>query len=220
MIIAAATEQEHADILHQVMKRAEQLGIKFNKEKIQYKVDTVKFLGHVITPEGVRADSSKVQAIVEVPTPEDKAALQRLLGMTRYLAQYIPGEATLTAPLRQLLCKDIVWRWQHEQDEALKKLKAARVNAPVLKFYDPGRQLVIQADASKDGLGACLIQEGHPIAYASRALRDAEQRYAQIEKELLAIVFAMKKFHQYVYGVSVQVQSDHKPLEAILKKPL
>ena len=114
----------------------------------------------------------------------------------------------------------MVWLWQHEHDEAIKKLKVALTNAPVLKFFDPKKQLDIQADASKDGLGACLLQDGHPIANASRALTVSERNYAQIEKELLAIVFAVRKFHQYVYGVTVNVQSDHKPLENILRKPL
>ena len=86
----------------------------------------------------------------------------------------------------------MVWLWQHEHDEAIKKLKVALTNAPVLKFFDPKKQLDIQADASKDGLGACLLQDGHPIAYASRALSVSERNYAQIEKELLAIVFAVK----------------------------
>lgn len=113
-----------------------------------------------------------------------------------------------------------MWQWQHEHEEAVKRLKDALMTAPVLRFFDPKKQLIIQADASKDGLGACLLQEGHPIAYTSRALIETKKNYAQIEKELLAIVFSVKKFHQYVYGVRVSVQSDHKPLENILRKPL
>lgn len=90
----------------------------------------------------------------------------------------------------------------------------------MLRFYDHERPLILQADSSKDGLGACLLQGGHPVCYASRALTDTEKRYAQIEQELLAIVFAAKRFHQYVYGRLVTVQSDHKPLEVIVRKPL
>ena len=78
-----------------------------------------------------------------MPPPTDKARLQRMLGMTKYLAQYIPGETTITAPLRQLLRKDNMWQWQHEHDEAVKKLKDALTNAPVLRFFDPQKQLVI-----------------------------------------------------------------------------
>ena len=92
--------------------------------------------------------------------------------------------------------------------------------APILSYYDPKEELVTQCDASQKGLGAALLQKGKPIAYASRALTDTETRYAQIEKEMLAIVFSLEKFHQYTFGRLVIVRSDHKPLESILKKPL
>ncbi|KAL0202595.1 hypothetical protein M9458_000613, partial [Cirrhinus mrigala] len=213
MIIAASSEQEHDEILVKVMERAKAAKVRFNGEKIQFKVKTVKYMGHIITPEGLRPDEAKVKAITDMPPPEDKQALQRLLGMTKYLAQYIPKEASLTVPLRQLLRKDAVWQWNPHHSTALMK-------APVLRFYDHKKPLTIQTDSSKDGLGACLQQEAHPVCYASQALSDTEQRYAQIEKELLAILFAARKFHQYIYGRKVMVRSDHKPLENIMQKKL
>ena len=91
---------------------------------------------------------------------------------------------------------------------------------PVLKYHDPSKALTLQVDASDTGLGATLIQEGHSIAYASRVLSDAETRYAQIEKELLAVVFVLEKFCLYTYGRQVKVQSDNKPLEIVATKPL
>ena len=220
MIIAASSEQEHDVILQKVMERAKTANVKFNKDKIQFKVDTVTYMGHIITAAGQKADGAKIKAIVDMPTPEDRQSLQRLLGMTKFLSQYIQNEASLTAPLRQLLKKDVAWQWGPHHNEALKTLKSALTQAPVLRFYDHKKPLTLQADASKDGLGACLLQDGHPVCYASRALTDTEKRYAQIEKELLAIVFAAKRFHQYVYGRPVTVQSDHKPLEVIMRKPL
>uniref|UniRef100_A0A803KB09 Gypsy retrotransposon integrase-like protein 1 n=1 Tax=Xenopus tropicalis TaxID=8364 RepID=A0A803KB09_XENTR len=220
MIIAASTKQEHDDILNKVMERARKLNVKFNKDKIQYLVKEVKYMGHIISSDGVKPDDSKISAILNMPPPQDKKGLMRFLGMTRYLAQYIPKEASLTAPLRMLLKKDILWQWGPEQDKALNLLKSSLTQAPVLSYFDPAKQLEIQADASKDGLGACLMQERKPIVYVSRALSRAEQNYAQIEKELLAIVFATKKFHQYIYGANVKVQSDHKPLQAILSRPI
>ena len=129
-------------------------------------------------------------------------------------------EATITSPLRELLRKDAAWHWSNQHTAAVDKLKTALMQAPVLQFYDRSKPLTIQCDASKDGLGACLLQEGRPLSYASRALTDSEKNYAQIEKELLAIAFATKRFHQYVYGNTVTVQSDHKPLEVIFKKHL
>lgn len=200
MIIAASSEQEHDAILQKVMERAKAANVKFNKDKIQFMVDTVKYMGHIITAAGQRADDAKIKAIIDMPTPEEKQSLQRLLSMTKFLLQYIQNEASLTAPLRQLFKKDVPWQWGPHHDEALKTLKSTLTEAPVLRFYDHKRPLILQADSSKDGLGACLLQDGHPVCYASRALTDTEKRYAQIEKELLAIVFAANRFHQYVYG--------------------
>ena len=91
---------------------------------------------------------------------------------------------------------------------------------PVLKYFDPHQGLELQCDASEKGLGACLMQGGQPLAYASRSLTATEQQYAQIEKEMLAIVFGTERFEQYVYGRRVKVETDHKPLESILKKSL
>lgn len=139
--------------------------------------------------------------------------------MTRYLSQNVPNESAIAAPLRQLLGKDVAWQWHPEHQAALDQLKAAISSASVLRFFDPKEEVEIQADASKDGLWACLMQGKQPIAFASRALSGAEQNYAQIEKELLAIVFALKKFHQYVYGLPVKVQSDHRP-QAIVANPI
>jgi len=169
---------------------------------------------------GLKPDPEKVRAITEYPKPENKQDLQRFLGMVNYLGQFIANLSGRTAPLRLILKKDIEWHWCKEQDDAYQDVKQALITAPTLKFFDVQSAVVIQADASKAGLGACLMQEGHPVAYASRALPEAEQNYAQIEKELLAIVFACEKFNQYVYGKAVVVESDHKPLEMISKKNL
>ncbi|XP_053406305.1 uncharacterized protein LOC128559147 [Mercenaria mercenaria] len=118
-------------------------------------------------------------------------------------------------PLRQLTRKDVVFNWTHEHDEAFDTIKQSVCNAPVLSYYDSKLETVIQCDSSESGLGATLLQEGQPVAYASRALTQTEQNYAQIEKELLAVVFAFKKFHHFTYGRRVFVESDHKPLEII-----
>ena len=220
MIIAAASIEEHDQIIIKVMERAREKNVKFNKDKIQFKVTNVKYLGNILTPEGIKPDPQKVKAISDMPTPHDKAGLQRLLGMVKYLAQYIPNESELTAPLRTLLKKDTQWQWLHEHDKAMENIRSALANSPVLGYYDVKKQVTVQADASQSGLGACLLQDGQPTAYASRALSDAEKNYAQIEKELLAICYACTKFHQYIYGKSVNVQSDHRPLEAIFLKPI
>ena len=220
LIIAGKDEQEHDEALHQVMRRAREANVRFSIEKLQLKIPQVKYMGHLISKEGIRPDPEKVAAITGMPKPDDKKEVERLLGMIKYLQAFIPQESDTTAPLRQLLKKGIGWSWHPEHDEALRKIKEALTTNPVLSFYDVEKPVKIQADASSTGLGACLLQEGKPVAYASRTLTTAEKSYAQIEKEMLAITYSCRKFHPYIYGKPVQVETDHKPLEIIMKKPL
>ena len=220
MIIAAKSTEEHDIILTQVLQRAEERNITFNFEKMQLRVDEVKYLGTIITKEGMKPDPTKVKAIIEMTTPTDKAGIRRLLGMINFLAPHIPNMSIITAPLRSLLKSDVHFSWGPEQSAAMATVKQVLSTAPVLSYFDPGLRSTIQADASQHGLGACLLQRGKPIAYASRSLLPAECNYAQIEKELLAIVFACQKFHHYIYGFNTKIQSDHKPLESTMQKSL
>ena len=121
-------------------------------------------------------------------------------------------------PIRNLTCKENEWKWTNEHDAAFKWIKEMATTSPLLKYYNLEDELTIQCDASEKGLGATVLQKGQPVAFASRALTDTESRCAQIEKKLLAVVFALDKFEQYAYGRPVTVESDHKPLEAIAKK--
>nr|XP_039256275.1 uncharacterized protein LOC120332995 [Styela clava] len=123
--------------------------------------------------------------------------------------------------IKQLLEKDIEWFWGPEQNSAFEKLKYAISNAPVLKYFNVNEPVILSVDASSKRVGACLIQNGRPVAYASKSLTKCQQNFAQIEKEMYAIVFGCERFHDYLFGqVHITVQSDHKPLETILKKPL
>ena len=204
-----------------MLTRARDKGVRFNSEKVQFKIGQVEYMGNLVSSDGLKPDPKKIEAIVNMPKPTDVNSLQRLLGLIKYHAKYIPNESAITEPLRELLKKDAEWDWQPEHDKAIERLKAVLTSKPALAFYDVNEPVTIQADASQSGLGACLMQKGKPVAYASRAMISAEQNYARIEKKMLAICFATSKFHQYVYGKpNVSVQTDHKPLESILKKPL
>ncbi|XP_048581024.1 uncharacterized protein K02A2.6-like isoform X1 [Nematostella vectensis] len=205
IIIAGKTTAEHDRALHKVLERARERNIRFNKSKIQYRLDKVSYMGEVVSNNGFTPDPAKVSAILKMPVPQCKKDLQRLLGMINYLSKYIPSMAELTAPLRMLLRKEAAWAWHPEHDAALAKLKTALTSKPVLRFYDIHLPTTLQVDASKSGLGACLLQNGQPVAYASRALTSAEQNYAQIEKELLAIVFGCERFNMYTYGADIDV---------------
>ncbi|PFX33043.1 Retrovirus-related Pol polyprotein from transposon 17.6 [Stylophora pistillata] len=123
-------------------------------------------------------------------------------------------------PINDLTHPDVEWTWDSVHDKAFEEIKRLLTQAPVLAYFDSTKELSIQCDASEQGLGAALLQEGRPLAHASRALSYTETRYATIEKEMLAIVFALEKWHQFTYGRHVTIHSDHKPLESITKKPL
>ncbi len=154
-----------------------------------------------------------------MPDPSTKQEMQRFIGMIQYLAIH-PGLSEKAAPLRSLLKRNAAWQWNDEHQRAYQLLKEKCSKQPTLCYYDASKPVKISADSSKCGLGAVCEQDGHHVAYASRALSEAQQRYAQIEKELLAIVFACEKFHQFLYGKYVEVETDHKPLVNIFRKTL
>ena len=162
-------------------------------------------------------DDSK---ILEMKQPDDVAGVRRVLGTVNYLAKFLPHLSQVSEPLRQLTKKDQPYVRNETHDPAFAEIKKLITKPPVLKHYEPKKPLVVQCDASDHGLGAALIQEGKPNAFASRALSNTEKHYAQKEKELLAIVYGTEHFHQYTYGRPVTIESDHKLLEVIHKKPL
>ena len=206
--------------LDNLLQRCSKKGIVLNPNKFEHAVTSVPFMGHLLTSTGVKPDPAKVDAIVNMPTPTDVAAVRRFCGTVTYLAKFLPNLSAEMKPLTSLTSKDAVWTWGLEQDKAFTVVKKLISTAPLLQHYQPEKNLLIQCDASKNGLGACLLQDNKPVCYASRTLTSAEENYAQIEKEALAIVFATERFHQYTYGRHTEVHTDHKPLEAIMCKPL
>lgn len=178
-------------------------------------------MGQLLTQDGLRADPAKIKAITEMPRPQDKRGVERLLGSVQYLARFLPRLSEVAKPLRQLTEKEVVFTWQQSQEEAFATIQKLVTSSPVLRFYDVKEEVTLQCDASECGLGATLLQSGQPVTYASRALSSTEQSYAQIEKECMAIVFACEKFDQYLHGRDlINVETDHKPLIPIFKKPL
>ena len=153
--------------------------------------------------------------------PQKKDDVSRFLGMATYLSKFIPNYSKVSSPLRTLLEQDTEWHWSEQQESAFQTLKQMISNPPVLKYFDPDKPVKISVDASSKGMGAVLLQDQTPVAYASKSLTSTQQNYAQIEKEMLAICFGCQKFHEYIYGLpNVEVETDHKPLETILRKPL
>lgn len=218
--VVGRTEEEHDTNLHKLMRRATEKGLVFNSQKCLLKTDSIAFFGNIYTRQGVQPDPSKVQDIQQMQAPNSKDELQRFMGMLNYLAPYIPKLAETAQAVRELLKKDAIWIWEDSHEQCFNKLKSMITPDACLKYYDPKSPLTLEVDASQKGLGVALTQEGKPIAFASKTLTECQSRYSNIEREMLAIVHGIERYHTYLYGKPFIVVTDHKPLVTICEKPL
>ena len=214
------TEAEHDKHLHNLMRVALQHGLVFNIDKCDIKQANMKFFGLEFSADGVHPDPGKAADIQRMKEPQNVAQLQEFLGIATYMSPFIPNLSQQTATLRDLVKKDAEFIWAESHNAAFEATKSLICREVTLAYFDPQAESVIQVDASSRGLGAVLIQHGKPIAFASKSFSDCEQRYANIEREMLAVVFGCERFHMYVYGKSFVIESDHKPLEMINLKNL
>ena len=201
------------------MKIAQKYGLVFNPKKTQVKALMVKFFRCLYDESGVYLDPEKVDTIHALPTPTNITEFQEFLGMVTYLSPFIPVLSILTAPLHKLLKKDDEFRWDASYQTAFQCVKDAVVSDATLRYFDAHCPITVQVDASQIRLGAALLQD-KPITITSKALTEVEHHYANIEHEMLAVVFGVEQFRTYVYGRPFTSDSDHKPLESITKKSL
>lgn len=202
LLIYGNSVEQHNERLEKILNIAKESNLKFNSEKCKFLVSEVKYMGHIITSEGMKADDSKVQAIRDMPIPKDKKDVQRFLGMITYMSKFVDNLSEKTVPLRNLLKKDSIFQWTENQDKAFSELKKSLSEAPCLNYYDVKKdQATISVDSSQYGMAAVLLQDGKPCAHASRALTETQCRYAQIEKEMLSVWFGITRFSQYIYMV-------------------
>jgi len=199
ILVSGSTIEEHDLALNEVIKNSRKFNIKFNSAKLQYKVPKVKFLGFLFSSEGVQPDEERIRSIRELNEPCNKKELQSFLGMINYLRGFIPNLSEIITPFRELLKKDIMWYWTVEHKLVFEKIKDILCNFPILHNFNLTEPFEIQTDASERAIGCCIFQNNKPIHYASRCLSDTEINFAQIEKEMLAIVFACTKFHYLIY---------------------
>lgn len=219
ILCAAKSKDELYKVVQKVIEAARFNHVQFNENKVQYFVQSVKFIGHVFDSHGVRPDEDRIKAIDELKCPTNRTELQRILGTVNYLRPFIPHLAEICSPFHSLLKKNTLWQWTSRNTEQFNQLKKAIRNAALLTPFDPQKPITIQADASKMSLGCALFQNGQPIMYASRSLSNSEISYAQIEKEMLSISYAFQKFHYFVYGhKNIEVHTDHSPLLSIVSK--
>lgn len=175
IFVCGDSESEHDRNVKKLMNRAIKNNVKFNLDKIQYRVSKINYCGHIISNNNVMMDTKYIQAVTDLEMPKNRKQLLGFLGFMKYLNKFIPNLSLITAPLRELTKDNVQFQWHPIHTEAVNKLKSIVTNSPVLKIFNPTEQLVIQTDASKDGLGACLLQNSQPIAFTSRALTASEQ---------------------------------------------
>ena len=221
ILISRADEETHLRTLGQVFARLEKHGFKLKQEKCGFLLRSIEYLGHIISQNGIQPVPTKVTAILNAPKPINVQQLRSFLGLVNYYGKFIPNLATLLHPLNALLRADRKWKWSPECDKAFQDAKDQLTSAKVLTHYNPTLPIVMAADASAYGVGAVISHvfpdsSERPIAFASRTLTTSEKNYAQLEKEALALVFGVRKFHQYLYGRPFTLITDHQPLTTIL----
>ena len=222
VIIYGYTWEDHEANLINFLNVCQMEGLCLSSKKMELRRDRVSFFGAIYSREGVKPDPKKIQGFEEMTAPETKQQLQSFLGMVTYMGNFIPHLSHHTELLRQLLKKDVTFYWDNQLTWSFQEIKylLKRATSKPLGYYDRRKEVIVQADASLRGLGACLIQDGKPIAFASKSLKGAESHYANIERELLAVIFACIRFNTYLQGHRFTVQSDHKPLEMIHLKSM
>ncbi|UYV77265.1 K02A2.6-like [Cordylochernes scorpioides] len=202
------------------LKKQKKKNIKFDLTKAQICLTKFRFLGHLISQNGIDPEPNKIDKLITFKRPEDKKSLQRIMGLYNYLGKFIPNLAASTSNIRGILRKNVVWHWGPKQDREFDHIKECVRNTPSLAHFDKSKMLILQCDASKDAMGAALLQEDRPLAFASASFSDSQKQYSQIEKELLSVYYGCKKFEYLLSGHTFVVQTDHQPLLPLVKKPL
>ena len=224
VLVFSRTLEEHLKHLRAVIERLQSVGLKLKPTKCHFVREQVEYLGHLITPNGLRPNPKLVEAVEQFPVPCNLKSLRRFVGLCSYYRRFVPHFAKLAAPLHQLTRKDQPFHWSLECQHAFEELKHKLTSASVLAYPSFDKNFVLETDASNLGLGAVLSQlqdDGHvhPVAYASRGLSRAETNYSVTDLETLAVVWAITYFHSFLYGHDVTVLTDHTAVKAVLETP-
>ena len=221
VLVYASDHNDHWDRLKAVLSRIANSGMTLRRDKCEFGVQSVRFLGHVVSGNGIKPDPEKVKAIAEMNPPTSKTEAKRFMGMVNYLSKFSSNISELCVPIFAVTGQKSEWYWGAMQQQSFDLIKAELSNTPVLCAFDLSRKHRVSADSSKHALGAVLLQfncrgDWQPVEYASRKLTEAETRYAMVEKEALAVTWACEKFDYYLVGREFEIETDHKPLVSIL----
>ena len=216
---------QHLQHLETIFLALKKYKLKLKRSKCLFAKNKVDYLGHVISEKGITPNPKKIEAVTNYPTPNNADKLRSFLGLANYYRRFIRNYSELTHPLTILTRKNEQWRWESEQENSFQKVKSLLSSAPILAYPDFTKEFQVHTDASAYGIGAVLAQvrkttengtDEVVIAYASKHLTDSQAKWATVEKEAYAIVFATKIFYPYLYGRRFTVYTDHKPLEWLM----
>ncbi|GFT96657.1 retrovirus-related Pol polyprotein from transposon 297 [Trichonephila clavipes] len=212
VIITSPSFQEYKDHLNQVFTLLLAAGLTLNKDKCHFARHKLKYLGLIISKEGIETDNSKVKAIAEMKPPENNKEVSKFLGMAEWYQKFIPYYADICEPLYRLKKKGAKFNWSTEAQDSFDKIKRALTEAPVLQLPNFTEQFNLFTDASGVGIGAVLNQNHRPIAFASRTLNKAERNYTVTERECLTVIWTLNMFKTYFGSLPVKVITDHVEL--------
>ncbi|BES92812.1 Hypothetical Protein NTJ_05622 [Nesidiocoris tenuis] len=219
IVVHGETKEECAENLDACLRQLQKFDLHLNQRKCVFFEEQIDFLGHVVKYNAISKSPKKVAAIMEMPRPSNIEALRRFLGMVTYYSRFIKNASTLTAPLRNLLKNNTRFKWTAKHEAAFIRLKQEVASDTVLMPFDPQLPVQLACDASPHGVAGILshIVNGveRPIAFASRSLTPAEQGYSQLDREALAIIFAVDHFYQYLFARPFSLVTDNKPLVRI-----
>jgi len=234
LIIFSKTYQEHVERIELVLRRLQECNLKLAPKKCKFFKRKVKYVGYIVSADGIEADPEKVDKIRHWPTPTSPEEVRKFLGFAGYYRKFVAGFSQIARPLSELMPKtakkktrsrqpthEVDWKWGPEQEEAFTTLKTCLTSPPVLGYADFAKPFELHTDASCQGLGAVLYQEQdgqlRAIAYASRSLNRSEKHYAAHKLEFLCLKWSIsEKFHDYLYGNDFVVVTDNNPLTYIL----
>ena len=224
VLVFGRTAEEHNTNLARVFDRIRGAGLRLKPKKCEFARESVVYLGHVVSAEGVKTDPEKLRAVACYPPPGAVKPLRSFLGLASYYRRFVPRFSTVASPLHALTRKDVPYVWTPACQQAFEKLKELLTSAPLLRYPDFKKPFILETDASGDGLGAVLAQRQEdgsvrPIAYASRSLQKHEKNYGITELEGLGVVWAAKHFRPYIYGHQCTVFTDHEALKSLLNTP-
>ena len=223
ILIYSKTLQDHIDHVRRTLQILREHRLYAKVSKCAFFRHEVEYLGHVVTAAGIHPDKSKVQAVNDWKTPESVHDIRSFLGLAGYYRRFIPQFARIAAPLTELTKKTVPWSWSLRAGEAFNALKTALLSAPVLKLADADKEYTVTCDASDFAVGAVLSQQyedgEHPVAYESRKMNSAEQNYPTHERELLAVIHALRTWRHYLAGQKFTVVTDHYSLQYLRTQP-